>query len=33
MKKKAMRDLCKIDTTKASRLFDFWVHCGWIGKS
>ena len=33
MKKKVMRELCKIDTTKASRLFDFWVHCGWIGKA
>jgi transcriptional adapter 2-alpha len=32
MKKKTMRDLCKIDSTKASRLFDFWVHCGWISK-
>lgn len=32
MKKKTMRDLCKIDSTKASRLFDFWVHCGWIAK-
>jgi transcriptional adapter 2-alpha len=32
MKKKTMRDLCKIDSTKAARLFDFWVHCGWISK-
>jgi transcriptional adapter 2-alpha len=32
MKKKTMRDLCKIDSTKAARLFDFWVHCGWIAK-
>jgi transcriptional adapter 2-alpha len=30
MKKKTMRDLCKIDTTKASRLFDFWASCNWI---
>lgn len=33
MKKKTMRDICKIDTTKASRLFDFWAHCGWISKA
>lgn len=30
MKKKTMRDICKIDTTKASRLFDFWASCDWI---
>jgi transcriptional adapter 2-alpha len=33
LKKKTMRDICKIDSTKASRLFDFWVHCGWIGRA
>jgi transcriptional adapter 2-alpha len=33
MKKKEMRDLCRIDTTKAYRLFDFWVHCGWLIKA
>jgi transcriptional adapter 2-alpha len=32
MKKKTMRDICRIDATKASRLFDFWVHCGWLLK-
>jgi transcriptional adapter 2-alpha len=33
MKKKTMRDLCRIDPVKASRLYDFWVHCGWIIKA
>jgi transcriptional adapter 2-alpha len=33
IKKKAMRDICRIDAIKASRLFDFWVHCGWIIKA
>ncbi|OCK76714.1 transcriptional adapter 2 [Lepidopterella palustris CBS 459.81] len=33
MKKKAAREVCKIDVNKGSRLFDFFVHSGWIGKS
>ena len=33
MKKRAMRDLCRIDAVKAARLYDFWVHCGWIIKA
>jgi transcriptional adapter 2-alpha len=32
IKKKTVRDICRIDSTKAYRLFDFWVHCGWIAK-
>ncbi|PNS20364.1 Transcriptional adapter 2 [Sphaceloma murrayae] len=32
MKKKAVRDIVRIDTTKAGRLFDFWVWCGWLSK-
>jgi len=33
MKKKAVRDMCKIDVNKGSRLFDFFVHSGWIVKA
>jgi transcriptional adapter 2-alpha len=33
MKKKAAREVCKIDVNKGSRLFDFFVHSGWIGKA
>jgi transcriptional adapter 2-alpha len=32
MKRKMMKDICKIDTQKAGRLFDFWVWSGWIAK-
>lgn len=32
LKKKAIREICRIDTTKAMRLFDFFVWSGWIGK-
>ncbi|KKK14591.1 putative SAGA complex subunit (Ada2) [Aspergillus rambellii] len=32
LKKKDARTFCKIDTTKASRIFDFMVHSGWINK-
>lgn len=33
VKKKAARDICRIDSTKAGRLYDFWVASGWIGKA
>ncbi|KAF2237035.1 transcriptional adapter 2 [Viridothelium virens] len=33
LKKKAARDLCKIDVNKGGRLFDFFVHNGWIAKA
>ena len=32
LKKKTVRDICRIDTSKASRLFDFFVWSGWISK-
>lgn len=32
MRRKTTREICRIDTTKASRLYDFWVHSGWIKK-
>lgn len=33
LKKKAVREICRIDGTKAARLFDFFVWSGWIGKA
>ncbi|KAF4555849.1 Transcriptional adapter 2-like protein [Elsinoe fawcettii] len=33
LKKKAVRDIVRIDTTKAGRLFDFWCWSGWIAKA
>ena len=33
LKKKSVRELCKLDPTKGGKLFDFFVQCGWIGKA
>lgn len=33
LKKKAAREICKIDQNKGARLFDFFVHAGWISKA
>lgn len=32
LKKKDARALCKIDTAKTGRIFDFMIHSGWINK-
>ncbi|KAL9100000.1 MAG: hypothetical protein Q9187_009418, partial [Circinaria calcarea] len=33
LKKKVAREICKIDVSKSSRIFDFFVHSGWIQKA
>ncbi|KAF2662649.1 transcriptional adaptor 2 [Lophiostoma macrostomum CBS 122681] len=33
LKKKAAKELCKIDTNKGGQLFDFFVHNGWIARA
>ncbi|KAJ5081714.1 hypothetical protein NUU61_009978 [Penicillium alfredii] len=33
LKKKDARTICKIEGTKASRIYDFMVHSGWINKA
>jgi transcriptional adapter 2-alpha len=33
LKKKAARELCKIDANKGGQLFDFFVHNGWIARA
>ncbi|KAI9710244.1 MAG: Transcriptional adapter ada2 [Bogoriella megaspora] len=33
LKKKAARDICKIDVNKGAKIFDFFVHNGWIAKA
>jgi len=33
LKKKTAREICKIDVNKGSRLFEFFVHSGWIAKA
>ncbi|KAJ5232908.1 Transcriptional adapter 2 [Penicillium chermesinum] len=33
LKKKDARAICKIDSTKAGRIYDFMVHSGWISKA
>ncbi|KAH0173806.1 putative SAGA complex subunit, partial [Aureobasidium melanogenum] len=32
LKRKNVKEVCRIDTTKAGKLFDFFVWSGWIGK-
>ncbi|KAL2049961.1 hypothetical protein ABVK25_009828 [Lepraria finkii] len=33
LKRKVVREICKIDTSKSSKLFDFFLHSGWIQKA
>lgn len=33
LKKKAAREMCKIDANKTSQLFEFFVHSGWIARA
>ena len=33
LKRKAVKEICKIDGQKGIRLFDFFVSCGWIGRA
>ncbi|KAH0553277.1 hypothetical protein GP486_006585 [Trichoglossum hirsutum] len=33
LKKKTARDICRIDVNKGSRIYDFFVNSGWIGKA
>lgn len=33
MKKKAAKEVCKVDTAKGGKIFDFFVHSGWIAKA
>lgn len=33
LKKKSCRDICRIDSTKAAKLFEYWSHSGWIAKA
>ena len=33
LKKKAVREMCRIDVNKGTRLFEFFVHNGWIQKA
>lgn len=33
LKKKNVREVCKLDTTRGGRLFDFFVEQGWIGNA
>ncbi|KAF4628810.1 hypothetical protein G7Y89_g9341 [Cudoniella acicularis] len=33
LKKKQVKELCRIDGQKAGRIFDFFVNAGWIGKA
>ncbi|KAH7031673.1 transcriptional adaptor-like protein [Microdochium trichocladiopsis] len=32
LKKKQVKEICKLDSQKGSRIFDFFVNAGWIGK-
>lgn len=32
LKKKQVKEICKLDSQKGSRIFDFFVNSGWIGK-
>jgi len=33
VKKKTAREMCRIDSAKGGKLFDFWLHSGWISKA
>lgn len=33
LKKKQVKELCKVDSQKAGRIFDFFVNAGWIAKA
>jgi transcriptional adapter 2-alpha len=33
IKKRVAKEISRIDVTKGGRLFDFFVHCGWIGRA
>ncbi|KAL9102647.1 MAG: hypothetical protein Q9163_002233 [Psora crenata] len=33
LKRKSVKEMCKIDPSKSTRLFDFFVHSGWIHKA
>jgi len=33
MKKKAVRELTKIDTQKSGRIFEFFIAHGWLGRA
>lgn len=33
MKKKQAKEICRLDTQKGARIFDFFVNAGWVGKA
>jgi transcriptional adapter 2-alpha len=33
MKKKQAKEICRLETQKGGRIFDFFVNSGWIGKA
>lgn len=33
LKKKTVKEICRIDATKGGRIFDFFVHSGWMSKA
>lgn len=33
LKKKSCREICRIDSTKAGKLYDFWMYSGWISQT
>ncbi|CAG9939686.1 unnamed protein product [Clonostachys rosea f. rosea IK726] len=33
MKKKQAKDICRLDSQKGARIFDFFVNSGWVGKA
>lgn len=33
LKKKQAKDICRLDTQKGARIFDFFINAGWVGKA
>lgn len=33
LKKKQAKDICRLDSQKGARIFDFFINAGWVGKS
>jgi len=33
LKKKQAREICRLDSQKGGRIFDFFINSGWVGKA
>jgi transcriptional adapter 2-alpha len=33
LKKKQAKEICRLDSQKGARIFDFFINAGWVGKA